>query len=447
MRKQVFCLGVFFASTALLACSHSPVVGPLTTSITPTNSTTIYPGSTSEVTVSPAVFTTPLVSYTPIKPEIQIVSPNRREVKLAELGLNDSTSLLLYYQPSNSLRIISGKDVTPQKIPNIDPGANFTRINLRHISPDHKWFTYYTFKEVKDDLVYHDYWISSINGKNQWIIAPGVSSGMYAEWVTNEQIELWHYQSRYNCPKRIAILNPFSRETVVPPEAPSSPIPQCVFPLSTNPDGTKTIYYEEGTWTWNIFDFNTGAKQRVFPWLSQSEASKLWPRYIRWLPSGITLALPNHDSVDFAIDLQPSSASDINGQWNKLLLPSSNTILNNSFPWWSLDDGLIGFDMVESDVDLIIDRRESPPSKFIILDLRHSILYDYNLDRAKTGDRQKVSDYFISASADNRFLAWTIYEPPDMSYASETVVLERATGRIARIKGFEFFGWGEVEPP
>ena len=451
MRKHAIYLVVFFFSFAILAaCSSLPFATPLPTitSITPTNPATVYLSPTPEIAISPTVFT-PQVISTPISisPEIQILAPDKREVKLAELGLNDSTRLILYYQPSNSLRTMSGKDIQPQKIPNTDPEANFSRINLRHISPNQKWFTYYTFKEIKDNLVYYDYWISSIDGKNQWIIASGVSSGTKAEWVSNEQIELWHYESRLNCPNRIAILNPFSGETNTPPDIPSSSIPQCVFPLSTNPDRSKVIFYEEGTWLWNIFDFNTGMKQRIFPWLSQSEASNLWPRYIQWLPSGITLALPNHASIDFAIDLPPSAASDINSRWNKMLLPPPNRILDNRFAWWSLDDGLIGFDMIESEPDYINGQKASPPTSFVILDLRHSILYDYNLDRAKTGNRQKVSDYFISASADNHFLAWTIYEPPDMSHASETVILERSTGRIALIKGFEFFGWGEVEQP
>ncbi len=128
-----------------------------------------------------------------------------------------------------------------------------------------------------------------------------------------------------------------------------------------------------------------------------------------------------------------------------MLLPPPNRILDNWFSWWSLDNGLIGFDMVESDPNYLDDQKGSPPSKFVIFDLRHSILYDYNLDRAITDNGQKVSDSFVFASADNRFLAWTIYEPPGVSYASETVILERATGWIARIKGFEFFGWGEIQ--
>ena len=343
---------------------------------------------------------------------------------------------------------MSGNDIRPIKIPNIDQEASFSRYNLKHISPDHKWFVYYTFKEMKEDIAYYDFWVSSIDGEKQWVFESGVNGRTSAEWVTNEQIELWYSPARWNCPKRVEILNPFSRETSIPSEIPASPIPQCVLPLSTNPNQSKMIFLDEGTGQWSLFDFNTGTKRNIFPWLSQSDAYKLMPRYIRWLPSGITYALPNNHSIDFIVDLSPSSLSDINIESNTFQLPSSYENPDNWFSWWSLDNGFVGFDMVQANyISPTLPMEKSPPSKFVIFDLRNSILYDYNLDRAETGGRQKVADPFISASVDNRFLAWTIYEPPDMSYPSETVILERATGRIARIKGFEFFGWGEVNQP
>ena len=215
MRKLLLCSGVFFFLFAVLAaCSYLPVKSLHTTYITSTGSAINYLSPT-PVNIATPTTPTPQAISTPatIKPEIQFVAPEKREVDLTNLGLSDSTRLILYYEPSNSLRTMSGKDVQPQRIPNIDRDANFSRVNLRHISPNYKWFTYYTFKEMKSNLAYYDYWISSIDGKNQWIFISGVSGGTYAEWITNEQIELWHYQSRGDCPTRIAILNPFSKES------------------------------------------------------------------------------------------------------------------------------------------------------------------------------------------------------------------------------------------
>jgi hypothetical protein len=449
--KRVIIYGFAHLSFAILmACSSLPIETPTVqiTDTIPTSLATKHLSSTPEFIISPTFPPQAISTSALVTPTIQIITLEKHEVGLADLGLSDSTRLILYYKPSNSLRTMSAKDIRPQKIPNIDPEAQFSQYNLRHISPDRKWFVYYIFTEMKDGLAYYDFWISSVDGKKQWVFASGIKGRTNAAWVTNDQIELWYSPARWNCPQRVAILNPFSGESMVPPEVPSSPIPHCVVPLSTSPDNSKLIFLEEGTGKWSIFDFNTGIKQSVFPWLSQSDAYNLVPRFIRWLPSGITYALPNSDSIEFIVDFSPSSASNIDSKRNKLILPTSYEIVDKWFSWWSLDDGLIGFDMVQANYNSsTLPPKESPPSKFVIFDLRNLILYDYNLDRAETGGRQKVSDHFISASADNRFLAWTIYEPPDISYPSETVILEIATGQVVRIKGFELWGWGEVGEP
>lgn len=435
-----------------MACSSLPIETPtvqITSNIISTSLAIKHLNPTPELINSSTAITPQVIPTSAlITPDVQFITLEKHEVDFADLGLGNSTQMILYYKPSNSLRTMSAKDIRPQKIPNIDPKARFSRYNIRHISPDHRWFIYYTFTETRDNLAYYDFWVSSVDGKKQWVFASGVQGGTDAMWVTNDKIELWYSPIWWNCPRRVEILDPFSGESFVPPQVPSSPMPHCVLPLSTSPDNTKLIFLEEGTGKWSIFDFNMGTKQSIFPWLSQSDAHNLVPRYVRWLPSGITYALPNNESIEFIVDLSPFSASRMDSKRYKLQLPTPYEISDNWFSWWSLDDGLIGFDMVQSNYSSpAVPIEESVPSRFVIFDLRNLILYDYNLDRAKSGNLQKKADPFISASADNRFLAWTIYEPPENSYPSETVILEIATGRVARIKGFEFFGWGEVNEP
>jgi hypothetical protein len=266
-------------------------------------------------------------------------------------------------------------------------------------------------------------------------------------WITDEQIELWYYpDSARECPQRESIINPFTQETLISPEIPLSVSPQCFFDLSTNPDHSKIIYLNEDG-LWSIYNFNTGQSQNVFPWLSKSERFALWPRFIQWSTTGITIALPHQESVDFIVDLPISEVSENDVVLNKFLLPDGKKIYNETFSWWALDKGFVGLDLVQSDFRYFESGDETPPSNFVILDLKHSILYDYNLDRASVEDTQRVSDYIVHASVDDRFLAWTIFNPPSMGNPIETVVLDRQTGQIARIKGFEFFGWGEVDQP
>lgn len=433
----------------LVACSPSPalVTRAETANVAPTNTSIVLSSSTTEIIPSESVLPTKILSTpTSITPKIEVIAPEIREVGLSDLELNDSTRLILYYHPSDSLRIISRQDIRPQRIYNVN-SQYIINYGIR-ISPNQKWFIYNIFKEMREEIAYYDLWISSIDGKEQKIAVSDVRGSTETRWVTNEQLELWYHPDGARvCPEIELVVNPFTQETFTPPAIPPSSEPHCFFPLSTSPDHSKVIYRNKDDGLWNIYGFNTGNSQSVFPWLSQSDSFTLWPKYIRWLPSGITYVLPNEESIDFAVDLSPSSAMDIGGKWNKILLPHSNKILWNTFPWVSLDDGLIGFDMIDAQTNPLDSSDETPLSKFVILDLHNFTLYDYDLDRARTRNIQRVSDYFVQASADNRFLAWTISRPPGMGNPIETVVLDRATGQIARIKGFEFFGWGEVNLP
>jgi len=340
---------------------------------------------------------------------------------------------------------MSGQDSQPKKVPNI-VSAEWLFAGIE-ISPDQKWFTYKASKGMKDGIAYYDCWISSVDGNEQKIAASNVRGGTEARWISNEQIEIWFYPDGIRaCPERVSIVNPFTQEVSISSQIPRSMSPQCFFDLSTSPDRSKIVYLnEEGIW--NIFDSTTAQNQAVFPWLSKSERFALWPRYIQWSTSGMTLVLPLREGIDFLIDLPMSEVSKRNVGLNSVLLPQGTKLYNETFSWWILEKGFVGFDLIDANYDYSENGNGAPPSKFVILDLKNSIWYDYNLDRAKTGDRQKVISSFVFSSADNRFLAWTIYELPDMSNASETVVLDRETGRIARIKGFEFFGWGEINQP
>lgn len=260
---------------------------------------------------------------------------------------------------------------------------------------------------------------------------------------------MWYYPYPRQCPERELVVNPFTQEILNAPAIPRLTEPDCFFDLVTSPNHSKMLYRNPADWVWNIYDFNTGKSQNVFPWLSKAERSALWSRYIQWSTNGITLALPRQQSVNFIVDLPILDVSESNVALNRALLPDGKKIYNETFSWWALDEGFVGFDLVQSDFSYVESGDETPLSNFVILDLKHSILYDYNLDRARIriGDMQKVSDYFVQASADNRFLAWTIYNPPGMGNPIETVVLDRLTGQIAHIKGFQFFGWGEVQQP
>lgn len=431
----------------LAACSPSSVITPSSTANIVSTNTEIV-SSESPTGIVPSETIPPTNSFsipTFITPKVETIAPSVREVELSDLGLSNTTRLILYYESSNSLRIMSGQDIQPQKIPNIDTEAWI--YGGVEISPDQKWFIYQVSKGIKDGIAYYDYWISSIDGKTQKIAVSNVRGGTEIRWVTDEQIELWYYpDGSRECPRRESIINPFTQEILNSAKVPLSISPHCFFDLSTNPDRSKNVYRNEDG-LWSVYDFNTGQSQNVFPWFSKSESFALWPRYIQWSTSGITLVLPRQGSIDFILDLPASDVSENDIAFSKVLLPDGKKLYNETFSWWALDKGFVGFDLIQSDFRYVESGDETPPSDFVILDLKRSILYDYNLDRARIGETENVSDYFVQASVDNRFLAWTIFRPPGMGNSIETVVLDRKTGQVARIKGFEFFGWGEIDQP
>jgi hypothetical protein len=439
--------GILFL-VALAACSPTQAVTPQikTANVVPTNTSIVLSSPTATITESAIVVPTESSSTSgPITPKAEIIAPGAREVGLSDLELNDSTRLILYYPSSDSLRIMSKHDIRPQKIPNINP-KDILNYGIR-VSPNQEWFIYNVFKELRDGIAYYDLWISSIDGKNRNIAVSDVRGATEVRWVTNELLELWYHPDGARvCPERELIVNPFTQEKSISPQLPPSISPQCFFDLSTNPERSKFIYLNKDG-LWSIYDFRAATSQTVFPWLSKSERFALWPRYIHWSPSGITIVLPDEDSIDFVSDLPVLDASKTNISLKRILLPDGKKIYNKTFSWWTLDKGFVGFDLVQSDFDYFESGNETPPTKFVILDLNRFVLYDYNLDRARTGEMQKYADYFVKASADNRFLAWTIFGPPGMGTAIETVVLDRQTGQIARIRGFEFLGWGEVIQP
>src|SRR5687768_8697729 len=127
----------------LVACSPSSVVitPSSTANIVSTNTAVASLDSPTSVVPSESVPPTDTISIpTSITPEVKAIVPDMREVELSDLGLSHTTRLILYYQPSESLRIMSVQDSQPQKIPNIASDAwLFIGID---ISPDHKWFIY-----------------------------------------------------------------------------------------------------------------------------------------------------------------------------------------------------------------------------------------------------------------------------------------------------------------
>ena len=247
----------------LAACSSATVVATQTgtNNVIPTNTTTNLSSPIAQITLTPAA-----LLPTPITPTIKMVAPDPREVVFSDLELSNSTRLILYYEPSESLRIMSAEDTAPQIVPINSKSINSYGIV---ISPNQKWFVYNVFKEMKDGVAYNDVWISSVDGKEQSVVVSDVRQPTRARWATNDQLELWYYPYIRQCPYRKFVINPFTKETLNQPALPSLTEPDCFFDLVTSPDHSQMLYRNTADIVWNVYDFSTGKSQPVFPWLSQ----------------------------------------------------------------------------------------------------------------------------------------------------------------------------------
>jgi hypothetical protein len=56
------------------------------------------------------------------------------------------------------------------------------------------------------------------------------------------------------------------------------------------------------------------------------------------------------------------------------------------------------------------------------------------------------SAWFVYSSADSRFVGWTVRELPSNDEPIGSVILDTETGKVSYLEGYEFLGFGEVNP-
>jgi hypothetical protein len=365
--------------------------------------------------------------------------PAQREVPFEELDINASYLLILRDIESEMLLTASKSLPEQHVIPNISPNAVLFR--GVEISPDGQWFAYLVLEENQngDNGVQLDLWVSSIDGRTYYRAFADFGSHKEVRWVDDELIEIWHSPDGLRiCPERILTINPFTLASTVPPDLPKMGKSVCFRPLVASPDRSKIIYPSKD---WIIYDLENRTSQIVFPWLEDLHPISLYGFSYAWTTRGLSFYFLTTHGVDVVFDLPITSIAETRNPMQSIELP--NRVLNDLISWWSPEDGLLGIDLIDDDITLMDYLETTPPSQFYVLDARNLILRDYCLDRANLTEGSG-RHYMAYASADSRFLAWTIYEPAGYGRALETVILDLDTGHISRIAGFDVIGWGVV---
>jgi hypothetical protein len=432
---------LYLLSLILTACTSSQTTSVETTSSVPTRNSTSSPGITAISTLLPAE--TASVIKTPtqliIQPRIEEYCPDQKEILLSELGLASTSVLILRDDKTNSLWFVSGDNLIPQEIPNLNPEKVIP--HYIEMSPSKQWFPYLVYTETKENIAYYDLWISSVDGQRQWFVLPNVNSATRARWVGDNEIEIWQSVSIGECPEHLLSINPFTLMSYVPTKIPQSPQPLCHFYPITNPDRTQVIYLEDRSWS--LYNLENGETMTIFPWLIEDDTYSSPPnKFIGWTDEGITLIFPRKESLDFMLDLPVELVDATNLSLTKIKLSPYLGIYHEYWNWLSLTNKLIGLDLYMEEPKYGIE--EADITQFVILDIQNLILRRYCLDRADLTYGRGEPSSFIHASADERFLAWTIFEPPGLGRPLEIVILDTITGHIARLgEGYELLDWGE----
>lgn len=393
-----------------------------TATIAPSPRFTVTNAQTATATPTQTLILTP--TYGQVEPPIELYCPVQPEVSLAELGVSTTSRLIVV--PSDdqlqTLWSLVGIDMTPERIPTT-PVSDMPFL-YHGTSPDQHWFTFYAWSE---DGLGFDLWISSIDGKTQWLAVQGFERLYSLHWVNDQTIIIFERSAPGQIwPETFLRLNPFTTEIA---SLESVYLDLGVYAFS--PDASQVIYLARIPYTLKLHDYQTDAEKTIFPWLETSRISLPNDISLNWTASGVSAALMDSSSLDLAINIPPAMLGQRYVSMQRVLLPGESTALD--ITWWSSDSGLIAVKQAfgESEGDL------SGPAQFYTLDTTRWVLYDYCLP-------EELYPGIIHASADDRFLAWAVRDRSDSGHFEGTVIMEPATGRRAWLRDMVVIGWGEV---
>jgi hypothetical protein len=376
-----------------------------------------------------------LVACSPLRtetPTLQVENVSSHVVSLAELGLRDTTRILVFDPKSSQLLAISNKSTEP--IPNIQSGTYSLRDGIE-MSPDHKWFAYLEISEG------FNIQISSVDGTHHFMgIKNAVGSSF--RWLTNGKIAVYNKMGLWlDCPSEIQVVDPFSKEINSIPNIllEGSQSPFC-FPIPYfNPDFSKALYLSSEA-GWQIYDYKTQSSNSVLPGLDTSPGGDKY--FFEWGTNGLSFAIPDSDKITFARNVSENELTSVLSL-EILALPEDVLNEDRGFDVWIPEKHIVGFDLKTKNETAILKCRM--PKSFVVVDLATQTLKNYCLDRSEFAG-QVGTPWFASVSADSRFVGWTIRELPSNEDPLSTVTLDTQTGNIIYLESYEFLGFGEISP-
>lgn len=394
-----------------------------------------------EPSVAPATRTSPVVTQmatiqnvipTSTAEDFQVknVVLTKRIVELSEMEMKSTTRILVFDPKSEQILSISGQSINT--ISNIQSGANILRDGIK-ISPDHQWFAYL---DIQDGF---NMWISSIDGSQHFLGLQNLVGSSF-RWLSNNKLIVYFKSGLwFDCPSEMQIVDPFSSEVSDIPYISTQGSPYC-FPIPYfNPNLSQALYLN-GEAGWEVYNYATHESYSVLPGLDPSPGSDKY--FFHWGADGVSFAIPSSDRVTYTLTI-PEDNLTFEPSLNIISFPENTFNENATFTFWIPEKQIAGLDLVGTDGKTVLGCDVS--QTFVMVDLLIQKLSNYCLNRSQFSNLVGTA-WLTYTSADFRFVGWTIRELPSNSEPLTTIILDTETGKVSSLEGYEFLGFGEVNP-
>jgi hypothetical protein len=322
---------------------------------------------------------------------------------LQSLGVDSSAQLLVNLENNNPVAYYLIGNSTNYQPLDISDTAQFKRYGVFSVSPDEHWLA---LTADGPDESYDNLFILGASGGQPRLVSRNFTYP-YAFWKTNtSMIAGVPPGGPTDFPQIMVLLDPFTAKSE---QLDPTYLQDGIFGFS--PDATQVIYVSGYPSVWSIYDFSTGQKAPVLPWLS-SYATTIGDA-VNWTSEGINIALADVDHLELFVGLSRDSVTP--SDLNHYQVPVPQGYTNSSVGWWSSNGRLLG--LFQSRLPANASRLETA---FHIFDASRRVFYDYCLPQSLNPGR-------IHASSDGRFLAWVA----SLNDVKGVLVLDVLTGRRA----------------
>ncbi len=394
--------------------THPPTVtSPSQIRPSPVVTATAPPGIAIPASVTPVGTVLPQ-PITITNPPVVERCPDQSDVPLSDLGLNESTRLIVTpdktYENINSWMLVDSTLKTRHVFADITSENVFTY----WISPNKQWVALM----LKNDDDNYSLWIASIDGQQRKRLLGEARYSTWFRWTSDQTLVAFDYDA--SAP--ILRLHPFTTPTME--ELEPVVLDLEFYAYDFNPDASKLIYltpiYLKPA-HWVLYDYLTGVSKAAFPEMDVSQIEGSYNVFVNWRSENFSLAVVLQNRLELALNVPRDTLFKQEFPEYQIIFSEGNWW--NFIEWWSAGNRYIAFDR---DFSLV----QEGPYRSYILDTDRWVLYDYCIDARG-----------MRFSADERFFASTEYEGESLK---GTTIVDISSGKRALLKGVNLVDWAEV---